>query len=102
MRAVEPIRTSICYPRLNAKLVGGYAGLSNGKDGATHRVSGRARDNRLVHVTIPDGMPMPRPGDVADVEGADGSTAVGAAGVRFAGGVALPLPPFAGCEATRG
>ena len=38
------------------------------KDGATHRVSGRARDNRLVHVTIPDGMPMPRPGDVADVE----------------------------------
>jgi transketolase len=37
MRAVEPIRTSICYPRLNAKLVGGYAGLSNGKDGATHQ-----------------------------------------------------------------
>jgi transketolase len=37
MRAVEPIRTSICYPRLNAKLIGGYAGLSNGKDGATHQ-----------------------------------------------------------------
>lgn len=38
------------------------------KDGATHRVSGRARDNRLVHVKIPDGMPAPRPGDLADVE----------------------------------
>ena len=38
------------------------------KDGATHRVSGRARDNRLVHVTIPEGMDAPRPGDLADVE----------------------------------
>ena len=38
------------------------------KDGATHRVSGRARDNRLVHVTVPEGMPTPRPGDLADVE----------------------------------
>ena len=37
MRAVEPIRTSICYPRLNAKIIGGYAGLSDGKDGATHQ-----------------------------------------------------------------
>jgi transketolase len=37
MRAVEPIRTSICYPHLNAKMIGGYAGLSNGKDGATHQ-----------------------------------------------------------------
>ncbi len=31
------------------------------KDGSTHRVSGRARDNRLVHVTIPEGMTPPRP-----------------------------------------
>lgn len=37
LRAVEMVRTSICYPRLNAKLIGGYAGLSNGKDGATHQ-----------------------------------------------------------------
>jgi transketolase len=37
MRALEPIRTSICYPRLPVRLVGGYAGLSNGKDGATHQ-----------------------------------------------------------------
>lgn len=37
MRAAEMIRTSICYPKLNVKVVGGYAGLSNGKDGATHQ-----------------------------------------------------------------
>ena len=36
MRATEIIRTSICYPGLNVKVLGGYAGLSNGKDGATH------------------------------------------------------------------
>jgi tRNA-2-methylthio-N6-dimethylallyladenosine synthase len=34
------------------------------KDGATARVSGRARDNRLVHVAVPEGAERPRPGDV--------------------------------------
>jgi len=33
------------------------------KDVATHRVSGRARDNRLVHVGLPDGVTA-RPGDL--------------------------------------
>ncbi len=37
MRAAEMIRTSICYPKLDVKVVGGYAGISNGKDGATHQ-----------------------------------------------------------------
>jgi tRNA-2-methylthio-N6-dimethylallyladenosine synthase len=32
------------------------------KDNATHRMSGRARDNRLVHFAPPS--PAPRPGDV--------------------------------------
>ncbi len=32
------------------------------KDSATHRMSGRARDNRLVHFAPP--QPAPRPGDV--------------------------------------
>jgi tRNA-2-methylthio-N6-dimethylallyladenosine synthase len=32
------------------------------KDGATSRLSGRARDNRLVHFTVPDGAQVPRPG----------------------------------------
>jgi len=41
------------------------------KDGASQRLSGRARDNRLVHVGLPDGVDdadRPRPGDVVTVE----------------------------------
>ncbi|SDU76062.1 tRNA (N6-isopentenyl adenosine(37)-C2)-methylthiotransferase MiaB [Jiangella alkaliphila] len=37
------------------------------KDGATHRLSGRARDNRLVHFSVPDGAERPRPGDLVTV-----------------------------------
>jgi tRNA-2-methylthio-N6-dimethylallyladenosine synthase len=38
------------------------------KDAATARMSGRARDNRLVHVAVPeDPAGRPRPGDIADV-----------------------------------
>ncbi|MGJ6978991.1 tRNA (N6-isopentenyl adenosine(37)-C2)-methylthiotransferase MiaB [Aestuariimicrobium soli] len=36
------------------------------KDSETQRMSGRARDNRLVHVTVPDDAESrPRPGDIA-------------------------------------
>jgi tRNA-2-methylthio-N6-dimethylallyladenosine synthase len=38
------------------------------KDGATHRLSGRAPDNRLVHFAVPAGVDAPRPGDVTTVE----------------------------------
>ncbi len=34
------------------------------KDAATRRLSGRAEDNRLVHVEVPEGSITPRPGDV--------------------------------------
>jgi tRNA-2-methylthio-N6-dimethylallyladenosine synthase len=34
------------------------------KDAETHRLTGRAEDNRLVHVEVPAGAPVPRPGDV--------------------------------------
>ncbi|HWH98688.1 MAG TPA: tRNA (N6-isopentenyl adenosine(37)-C2)-methylthiotransferase MiaB [Propionibacteriaceae bacterium] len=39
------------------------------KDSATSRMSGRARDNRLVHVRVPEeaDTARPRPGDMADV-----------------------------------
>ena len=37
------------------------------KDAATHRMSGRARDNRLVHFAVPDGAEPPRPGDLVTV-----------------------------------
>ena len=37
------------------------------KDEATHRMSGRARDNRLVHATVlADPALRPRPGDISD------------------------------------
>ncbi|KAE8763819.1 tRNA (N6-isopentenyl adenosine(37)-C2)-methylthiotransferase MiaB [Georgenia thermotolerans] len=41
------------------------------KDGATHRITGRAADNRLVHVALPADLPdagRPRPGDMVTVE----------------------------------
>ena len=37
------------------------------KDAETHRMSGRARDNRLVHFAVPDGVERPRPGDLVTV-----------------------------------
>ncbi|WP_066582103.1 tRNA (N6-isopentenyl adenosine(37)-C2)-methylthiotransferase MiaB [Cellulomonas timonensis] len=40
------------------------------KDGATHRVTGRAADNRLVHLALPPGLSAddaPRPGDLVTV-----------------------------------
>jgi tRNA-2-methylthio-N6-dimethylallyladenosine synthase len=37
------------------------------KDAATHRMSGRARDNRLVHFELPAGAEVPRPGDLVTV-----------------------------------
>ncbi|MEW1955912.1 tRNA (N6-isopentenyl adenosine(37)-C2)-methylthiotransferase MiaB [Terrabacter sp. NPDC080008] len=38
------------------------------KDQETKRLSGRARDNRLVHFAVPDGAEVPRPGDMVTVE----------------------------------
>lgn len=36
LRALEAIRTCICYARTNVKIAASYAGLSDFKDGATH------------------------------------------------------------------
>lgn len=38
------------------------------KSGESHRLSGRARDGRLIHFAVPDGATKPRPGDFVDVE----------------------------------
>ncbi len=38
------------------------------KDAETARMSGRARDNRLVHFAVPEGADRPRPGDMVTVE----------------------------------
>lgn len=37
------------------------------KDAATHRLTGRAEDNRLVHFEVTEGSDIPRPGDVVTV-----------------------------------
>jgi tRNA-2-methylthio-N6-dimethylallyladenosine synthase len=58
----------------NSKLVGRavevmFADGEGRKDADTGRMSGRARDNRLVHVRVPeDEAERPRPGDIARVE----------------------------------
>src|SRR3989304_8080303 len=36
LRAMEQIRTCVCYARTNVKLASHYAGLSDFKDGPTH------------------------------------------------------------------
>jgi tRNA-2-methylthio-N6-dimethylallyladenosine synthase len=38
------------------------------KDEATQRLSGRARDNRLVHFSVDPEGPTPRPGDLVEVD----------------------------------
>jgi tRNA-2-methylthio-N6-dimethylallyladenosine synthase len=57
----------------NKRLVGTpvevlFAAGEGRKDAATARVSGRARDNRLVHVAVGEGAERPRPGDIGTVE----------------------------------
>jgi tRNA-2-methylthio-N6-dimethylallyladenosine synthase len=42
-------------------------GAEGSKDSDTHRLSGRARDSRLVHFDVPAGSAVPRPGDVVTV-----------------------------------
>ncbi len=37
------------------------------KDAATHRLTGRAEDNRLVHFEVTPGSELPRPGDIVTV-----------------------------------
>ncbi len=56
----------------NQKLIGQtvevLVGNNEGrKDAATHRLSGRARDGRLVHFSVPQGVLEPRPGDLVTV-----------------------------------
>ncbi|KHL00790.1 tRNA (N6-isopentenyl adenosine(37)-C2)-methylthiotransferase MiaB [Sinomonas humi] len=53
----------------NARQVGREVELlvtaqSGRKAGETHRLSGRAKDHRLVHFTVPAGAEEPRPGDL--------------------------------------
>ena len=57
----------------NQKLIGTTAEVlvandEGRKDAATHRVTGRARDNRLVHFQLEPHHEIPRPGDLVTVK----------------------------------
>ena len=43
------------------------ADKAGSKSELTNRLSGRSRDQRLVHFSVPEGAPSPRPGDVVTV-----------------------------------
>jgi len=50
MRMLEQIRTSICYTKLNARIVCSHAGLTPGSDGATHQ----SIEDMGIYRTIPN------------------------------------------------
>jgi len=53
LRALEQVRTCVCYARTNVKLVAGFAGLSDFKDGATHfSITDMANLRALPNMTV--------------------------------------------------
>ena len=60
----------------------------------THRLSGRSRDQRLVHFSVPDGAETPRPGDLVTVTITEAGSLPPDRGSRVAGG--LQPSPFPG------
>ncbi len=53
LRALEQVRTNVCYARTNVKIAASYAGLSDFKDGATHySVTDLANMRALPNLTI--------------------------------------------------
>jgi transketolase len=61
LRALEQIRTCICYARTNVKIAASYAGLSDFKDGATHYSI-----SDLANVRALPGMTVIVPADAAE------------------------------------
>lgn len=52
-RACDQLIVSVCYPKLNVKLVGTHAGISIGKDGATHQaISDIAITRSIPNLTV--------------------------------------------------
>ncbi len=72
-QALQAVSEEVAWEE-NKRLVGRRVELlvaegEGRKDGATHRLSGRAPDNRLVHFTPADAIDeRPRPGDVVTAE----------------------------------
>jgi transketolase len=53
LRALEQVRTCVCYARTNVKIAASYAGLSDFKDGATHySITDLANMRALPNMTV--------------------------------------------------
>ena len=53
LRALEQVRTCVCYGRTNVKIAASYAGLSDFKDGATHySITDLANMRALPNMTV--------------------------------------------------
>lgn len=63
LRAVEQIRTCVCYAKTNVKIIGGYAGLSDFKDGATHH----SITDIAIMRSLPN-MTVVSPADAVEIE----------------------------------
>ncbi len=63
LRAFEQIRNSICYPKLNVKVVASHAGVTVGEDGATHQ----CLEDLGVMRTLPN-MVVINPADAVETE----------------------------------
>jgi transketolase len=61
LRALEQIRTCVCYARTNVKIAASYAGVSDFKDGATHYSI-----SDLANVRALPGMTVIVPADAAE------------------------------------
>lgn len=61
LRALEQIRTCVCYARTNVKIAASYAGVSDFKDGATHYAI-----TDLANVRALPGMTVIVPADAAE------------------------------------
>lgn len=66
------------------------------KDSETRRISGRAEDNRLVHVGIPRGAEVPRPGDFVRASVTHGAPHHLVADSGLEGGLYQVIPTRAG------
>jgi len=62
-RALDQIAISICYPRLNVKIPGSYAGLPTSRAGASHI----AIEDLAIMRALPN-MRVADPGDNADLQ----------------------------------
>ena len=65
LRAADPVRSLIAYNRLNVKLAGGYAGLSDFADGASHQ----SVTDMAVMRAMPN-MTVLAPSDIETTKGA--------------------------------